>query len=218
MDIPPSTQKPKGNFSIIILILVSFFLTLSFLYFGYQLSVSKKQKVTPPTPILSISPFDETANWKTYRNENMGFYLKYPNQPNWLIREESENFIALYNYDVNKAPGRSYDPIADKDLFKIEITKDTENSDVDQWFNEEKLKTDPTTDKPTEFLNVKNITVDGYKGIFYETKSWGITSGTAVFKTPGISLIHFIGGLNYEGNKKTFNQILSSFKFYLFIQ
>ncbi len=32
----------------------------------------------PPSPLPSASVFDETNNWKVYRNEIMGFEIKYP--------------------------------------------------------------------------------------------------------------------------------------------
>lgn len=90
----PSTQKPKSNFLIIILILVSLFLTTSFLYFGYQLSIFQKQKLTPsPVPLKSpIIQRDETTGWQTYTNNQYNFEFKYPKK--FILNETTtENSI-----------------------------------------------------------------------------------------------------------------------------
>lgn len=47
-----------------------------------------------------ISPPDETAGWKTYRNEEYGFEFEYPND--WIITETS-GAVNLSDYDI-------YDP------------------------------------------------------------------------------------------------------------
>jgi hypothetical protein len=39
----------------------------------------------------------ETANWKTYRNENFGIEFKYP--PNWVILKESDILVSLQRID-----------------------------------------------------------------------------------------------------------------------
>lgn len=40
-------------------------------------------QTSQPTPDPSSS--DETANWKTYRNENFGFEVKYPSE--WMVKD-----------------------------------------------------------------------------------------------------------------------------------
>ena len=172
-----------------------------------------------PTPLPSEAPAkegDPTADWKTYKNEALGFQFKYPSDPKWNIKKgvQGTSSLALYNYDIDKAPGRDYIPSVDGDLFKVEITVNDKYSDVNEWFIEEKQKTDSDTDEQYEFLNVKSITVDSQKGIYYELKSMsGLNIGLAVFESPKKQLIHFYSGLNFEGNQQTFNLILSTFKF-----
>ena len=44
-----------------------------------QTVVQNQQVSTSPTTITSRTPTpDETANWKTYRNDNLGFSIQYP--------------------------------------------------------------------------------------------------------------------------------------------
>lgn len=165
-----------------------------------------------PTNIVSTPTPDPTANWKTYINITEKYRLRYPQ--NWFLKE-SGSMVQIFNYDVDRVPGRAYDPSRDGNLFKIEIFVEDKYSDVDKWFNEEKSKISPVTDKPYEFLNVKPITVDSQKGIYFEVKDeWTkISVGTVVFQSPRNKLIRFNGGLNFPENKTLFNQILSTFKF-----
>ena len=54
-----------------------------------------------------------------------------------------------------------------------------------------------------------------YKGIFFECFSpmAGAKTASATFETPYGYLVHFWGGLNYEGHKSYFDQILSTIEF-----
>jgi hypothetical protein len=70
------------------------------------------------------------------------------------------------------------------------------------------------TDEPYEYSNIRPTVVDSQAGIYYEVKditdSW---LGNVVFESPDKRLVHFRSGLNFEGNRQIFNQILSTFKF-----
>jgi len=183
---------------------------------AYKLGQKQVQPQPSPTPeAVATSTPDPTADWQTYKNETLGFEFKYPNDHKWNVKENlSASSVALYNYDVDKAPGRDYVPSIDGDLFKIEIYVNKNYANANQWFEEEKQKINPMTNEPYEFSNIKSITVDSRKGTYYESKAvYDQMLGSAVFESPRDEIIHFYGGLNYEGNKEVFNLIILSFKF-----
>jgi len=86
----PKPSSPTKPIFIVFLILI--FLS-SFAYAAIQFGLVQinlpgiAPKPTPiPTPKLSPAP-DETANWKTYRSETLGFELRYPQ----VVRKNGEN-------------------------------------------------------------------------------------------------------------------------------
>ncbi len=51
-----------------------------------------------PATTSTPPPTDETANWKTYRNEEYRFEMKYPKD--WKVREvSSTNFLQAYGFE-----------------------------------------------------------------------------------------------------------------------
>lgn len=155
---------------------------------------------------------DETAGWKTYKNTGLGFEFKYPSLPNWFVREDSQVSVTLYNYDVDNAPGRDYLE-GDGDLFKVVIGYSDAYSDIKSWLEGTKNNINPVTNKPTELINIKDINIDSHKGLSFEEVSYGTPYGGAVLESPRGKLVLFGAGLNYKGNKKIFEQVLSTFKF-----
>lgn len=56
--------------------------------------VSQSQPTAQPVSALQASPSaDETANWKTYTNNKMGFEIKHPD--NYMVSEESDNKVLI---------------------------------------------------------------------------------------------------------------------------
>ena len=85
--------KPNKKISTLIgiLIIVVFALIVGGAIYWY----SKEKFETPEVKVSEKTITDETANWKTYRNEEYGFEVKYPS--NWQLStikndDDSESF------------------------------------------------------------------------------------------------------------------------------
>jgi len=84
---------------VIVIVIVVLGLGSYYLLFHQNLISTKKQ----PRSTSTVGAVDETANWKTYRNEQYGFEVKYPS--NWKYNE-SENtntnqFLVCFDPLVN---------------------------------------------------------------------------------------------------------------------
>src|SRR3989344_8088179 len=79
---PPATKKNHW-----IIILIAFIAIIFIASIFILLLNSQKSNTTSPSSISPTqSPLtDETANWKTYRNEELGFEVKYP--PSYSVNE-----------------------------------------------------------------------------------------------------------------------------------
>lgn len=75
-----------------------------------QTVVSNQQNTTVPTVITTPLP-NPTANWKTYKNEEFGFELKYPSEE-WEIVEEKaiEDYSNIVRLSPKVNGGRSDAP------------------------------------------------------------------------------------------------------------
>ncbi len=82
---PPPPKKFPLNLILIILIVIVIFST------GVLFAVKNEsnRQIPQPTPQTSIkpsslpTPIDQTSNWKTYNDSELGFSLKYPFNPNF---------------------------------------------------------------------------------------------------------------------------------------
>jgi hypothetical protein len=147
--------------------------------------------------IIAI-PEDKTIEWETYRNENYGFEVKYPNE--WRVRSK-ENFIQFIDITKNEEYPEGLV------TFTIEIEKTKFNS-VHEWFQKE------FQDMPTP--EYSEVTVDKIQGL-------RILDGSRFYMGAGCSeTIVFLKNLLYRLERKgptctysdeIFNQILSTFKF-----
>ncbi|MBP7060922.1 MAG: hypothetical protein KBA91_03015 [Candidatus Moranbacteria bacterium] len=89
----------------------------------------KKMQSVPPQsqkPVEEVSEASktenlDTSNWKTYRNEKLGFQFQYP--PNWVLEERYDD------YDIVISRYVSLKPLASKD-FRVEVgVKNNSESD-----------------------------------------------------------------------------------------
>ena len=69
-------SNQKGSATIILLVVLVVVLVMVLVYFAFLKKPG--EVVISPTPTATITPKDETANWKTYTNTQYGFSFKYP--------------------------------------------------------------------------------------------------------------------------------------------
>jgi hypothetical protein len=191
------------GFSLLILVGIISFLLGKSLYQPKtsQPSISQVSPTpTPENPIPTPTP-DPTANWKTYKNEKLGFSLKYPNQ--WLdspterilsTRTEIEiGALAIivgifYNQDLGR-------PLSPEEVIGRENEKKAEK-----------------------------VKVDGQSGLYLKMREEDLPYpkpnpfNTVVIEKDGILyVIEYIFGSNdpkkQSEEQRTFDLILQSFKF-----
>ncbi len=239
---PKEEEKQRGFSAIIVAVIAG--LIVAGIVAGYQyIWLPRQQELSPqklplaeekvtstpqtPTPI----PKDETADWKTYKNEEYGFEVKYPKD--WEVVEDSsilffDNPLYAKEYKLLEGPGFSYKY---KDYAWIDIgrypegvrtsagtvTKDTKIKDfVYKLYSKD------------HFVSVEETAIGDQEAFIFGYKpTWGgdetiLKSGEndyfqAYFKQNNdIIIISMWSGLEYMGYKKlvtAFNQILSTFNF-----
>lgn len=80
--------KGKTNWKYLLIIVILFLIVI-----GETFYLIKQETKIPETQLPTKAIQDETANWKTYRNEKYGFEIKYPEKLN-------TEFISLYQKSV----------------------------------------------------------------------------------------------------------------------
>ena len=123
--------------------------------------IKKPEKIVKEEP----RPENETANWKTYRNEEYGFEIKYPEDWDWTIIKEVPNYPIMFGpEDIIAKVRESLQNIEnDKDL-TLWITV------YDKMLFERGIL--PYREKSTGYIKVTSseINVGGAKGMHYTTE------------------------------------------------
>src|SRR3989344_1893406 len=183
------TGPVKRNFHwIYIFIGVFTLLIISAVFYLGRLSSGQPQQISvSPTPQIS-KPADETSNWKTYENTKYGYSIKYPSE--WLAKEfgpidsKTLSFIGL-GIAVS-------DPIKASMIIQVTLRS-----------YEEQLQIGPEKTTP--------ITVGGLVGVRKTEGSSNPDAGNNInVVLPAKNTI--VLAIN-EKYSKTFDQILSTFKF-----
>lgn len=155
---------------------------------------------------------DETANWKIYRNEEYGFELKYPphvNAKDWA--EETPNMELLVNFG-------NISNISDSAV-SVFIEEGTSIADLETEVGREDLFNNLLI-KPEDIKDEK-IGLDNYpaKKIDYKNKFLKLDFVEYLIDHSGL-LYGIIYRRNVNGiiSENQFNQMLSSFRFFRFLE
>jgi len=176
----------------------------------YKKYVDQNWRIETSFKFLNQQSSAETSTWKTYRNEQYKFEVKYPS--GWKIRNGDGSTIV-----------RFYPPEANIDIINGKDDKAAMN-ELYKWVGStysitigSRSFSDSTENLskagPEFIIDRKIVTVDGVMGNYYKTHQCAPTCETLVdlpfengTKTLSITM-------DQEANENIFNELLSSFKF-----
>jgi hypothetical protein len=160
-------------------------LALFIIVVGYIIFIQKTDTISSPTPTSTSS---ENANWGTYRSEDWGFELRYPND--WVVKEKTfGGYYSKFNVVLRPTTGRiTQFPV----LINIVLPEFIDGS----------------------FKNIEKTTseviVDRVLGIKYEYEFEGGQETAIILPLGEYKLIL---GTDDEQYADIFNQVLETFKF-----
>jgi len=211
---------------LVILVLAALGVAGVFAYQNYQL---KKQieKSSPgseviPTGIISTptptSPVEEeTVNWKTYRNIEYGYTIKYPQ--NFFLHSEAKNrghmlqFVGFTHKKYEKSM------MGELPAIEVAVYRD-EGLSFGEWFEKHATtKSFELSESPEIYYykvtSKQEISINGVRGLqFVDNKITGAPIPTVIFS--GKSVVISIRGYYFihdESFQNIYNLILSTFKF-----
>ncbi len=181
----------------------------------------KKTVSTVPSPNPVANVFSTTpvpADWKIYDATELGVSFKYPSD--WYVDlTNGPTYIRVQNYDMNTAPGRSYSPTADKGKYLTVLRKDTtlNVSTYDELHNELANRVLSNTDLgPAVIVNENQFMINGYTAYQREVRypNSPLNDGLETYVLDGKGNIIIVSpGLDIEGGKTFYDQILSTIQF-----
>lgn len=201
--------KQRGFANILILlVIVAIAAVGTAYYFGFDHGFEKSVKNIAPTASPSPST-DETANWKTYSNEEYGFSFKHPN----LIR--GGNIAgALTKTEVNKVEMTFFgpsqlDPGELNDGISLNFNSGSLNGKTLEQLVDEKVAQLRYADYPTEKISTTIAGINAYTfnspGLFDEHNFYVLKGSNSY-----LAISYEITSEKYQ---ETVDQILSTFKF-----
>lgn len=216
-DQPDQKQNPvqtpvepvKRNFHwIYIFIGVFTLLIISAVFYLGRLSSGQPQQISvSPTPQISKA-IDETANWKTYTNSKYGYSVKYPSE--LLVKEEGKintHIIDLTGFFLSKSPATQGNSMS------IEVRSDAYKEIIStlqrEWWG-------GTKESPNKAEDIEIVGTNGKR-----ISGAHVPSGGALFEVylPRQNLVYVIRLMvsfsekQIGYNEKTFDNIISTFKF-----
>jgi len=219
---PPNINQPINKSSSFVLNIFRLFGLIIIIFIGYlgfnvykarQVKQAVLQQLSPsPTPFLNPTPFPQLtipSDWKTYRNEALGFELKYPKDLSVLEKPSSVEEIIFSTIKQSEQSA----PL----IISVRVDKNEKDLNLTKWVDG-LLWTDESN--PLFKQNRREQTqLGGIKAerIFSpgEGSSWKVIAlHNDLFYSVNIGTLF---NPEEEGkdiiNLDTFNQILSTFKF-----
>ncbi|MBU4338530.1 hypothetical protein KKB43_04205 [Patescibacteria group bacterium] len=125
-------MNQKGISSILIILIIVGVLVGGGLVWYYQKTL---QIISKPAP--QVTPVDETANWKTYRNDEYGFEVKYPTA--WEISSDKSGVTISPNTPTTMSLKERQNLSELWPSFSIGFTDNKNNLSLNDFFKKEIL-------------------------------------------------------------------------------
>ncbi|MDI6882908.1 MAG: hypothetical protein QMC93_00315 [Patescibacteria group bacterium] len=198
-------RKEKAFLKIWLLIIIIFIVMIGISDWQYHQSQKEITKILKPKEIVETPKekklqestaknyYDETANWKTYRNEDYGFEIRYP-----------------FGYNISKYAKTDVGPA-------IEAIGTTSYSsiifrDFTGYFTREEIE-----NKKQNSEKIKIGSLEAYRGSLIGNMDGGIDLSVSFYDYPEEGRVLNILFSTHQPPKEeeinTFNQILSTFRF-----
>jgi hypothetical protein len=219
-----SSQLSTTNNSILKIITAILFISLPFVGFflgiKYQKSVSPEPEQTITIRAEPTKTTDETANWKTYRNNEYGFVFEYPP---FLYSSGGQQQVFLIKKDASDVERLDYSDRI------VEIRTDISTSRFETYFN----TLEGSLVEGYDDIKIKGFLIGNYRAVEYgfddERKEQEIVEQKEAIQAGAqVGMTYFRRGLLVNKNgtiievstnayiaefTETFDQILSTFEF-----
>ena len=205
---PPTESKSTDWTKIILAAVLGFGLLAGSAYAGYWYGTQQVQPVEEPTPVVSqptptpepTTPpvTDPTTGWVKYTNSEYNFEMRYPTS--WEVLSEG------WGAGTSEGDAKSKYQVAlgeNSTLLSILIIKS------DQYQTFESLSKVPNLPSgPATVISSSEVVVGGIRALYIIQDN--DSEGVVMLDTAkNMVVLEIIG----SGNRETFNQILSTFKF-----